>query len=53
VSFYLLKQKRKVDMESRFSPCETHPIDPTPQRMETSENIFQWDGRILLRMENE
>jgi len=39
-------------MKSGLPPCETNPIDPVPERMEASENIFQWNGSILLRMEN-
>jgi hypothetical protein len=52
VPFYFPDQKRKVSMERRLSPCEANPIDPIPQRMEASENIFQWKGSILLGMEN-
>ena len=39
-------------MKGRLSTCEANPIDPIPQRMEASENIFQWNGSILLGMEN-
>jgi hypothetical protein len=39
-------------MERRLSACDANPIDPISGRMETDENIFQWNGSILLGMEN-
>jgi hypothetical protein len=39
-------------MECRFSTREAHPVDPIPQGMEASENIFQRKRDILLGMED-
>jgi hypothetical protein len=52
VSFYFSNQKRKVGMESRLSACKANAIDPSPQRMEAGENVFQWNGSILLGVKN-
>ncbi len=39
-------------MDRRLSTREANAIDPIPQRMKADENIFQWNGSILLGMEN-
>ena len=39
-------------MESRLSARKANAINPSPQRMEASENVFHWNGSILLRMKN-
>jgi hypothetical protein len=40
-------------MEGRLPACDANPIDPTPERMKTPQNVFQRQGMILFRMENE
>jgi hypothetical protein len=52
MSFYLSNQRGKVSMEGWLSTCEANSVDPISQRMKTTENIFQWNGGILPRMEN-
>jgi hypothetical protein len=51
--FYLSDQERKICMKGRLSTCEANPIDPTLKSAEASENLFKWNCKILLRMENE
>ena len=51
--FYFPDKEREVCVERGLSPREANSIDPILQRMETKENIFQWNGSILLGMENE
>ena len=51
--FYFPDQERKVRMERWLSTREANPVDPIPQRMEASENIFQRNGSILLGMEDQ
>jgi hypothetical protein len=53
MSFYFPDKERKVGMERRLSAREANPVDPIPGRMETDKNIFQWNGSILLGMEDE
>jgi hypothetical protein len=40
-------------MNSRFSPCDTNPIDPAFERVEATQNVFQRDRMKLFRMKNE
>ena len=40
-------------MKGRLSTGEANPIDPTLKSAEASKNVFKWNCKILLRMENE
>jgi hypothetical protein len=40
-------------MEGWLPACDANPIDPTPERMKTAQNVFKGQGMILFRMKNE
>jgi hypothetical protein len=40
-------------MQGGLSTRKANPINPILKRVKATQNVFQWDGRITLRMENE
>ena len=47
---YLSDQGRKICMKGRFSACETDAIEPPFKTSEASENLLEWNCKVVLGM---
>jgi hypothetical protein len=53
MALYLPDQGRKIDIQGGFSTGDANPVNPILEAPEATQNVFQWNGRILLRMKGE
>jgi hypothetical protein len=53
VSFYFSGQERKIDVQGRLSTRYANPVNPIPQGVDATQNVFQWNRRITIGMKNE